>query len=393
MHKRWALVMALAIALFAGAACAEPAQDITQLCLYNGGKGASIKDDSYRTVWESSRKNGIHSLTIEAPEGQTIGGILLRWRTWPLALTMEAQDENGVWKTIGGCEADFLAQYLPVNDLPAVRLWDTATGGNTKLQISSITVLTAGEPPKDFQLWQKPSDKVDLMLLAAHPDDEVLWFGGLLPEYAGERNKETLVVNTSYAREDRRLELLDSLWTCGVKTHPVFLAYPDVCTNQRDKVLARWDWDSLLGDVVALYRKHKPDVVMLHDERGEYGHGVHRLISEAGRAAADAAADPARYLRSFESDGIWDVPKIYMHLYEENVIRMNWHVPLKRFDGQTAYQIAEQAFLCHRSQTNDWDMHSGQEYDNSLFGLWRSTVGEDVQKTDLFENIPLSEKP
>jgi LmbE family N-acetylglucosaminyl deacetylase len=143
-----------------------------------------------------------------------------------------------------------------------------------------------------------------------------------------------------------------------------------------------------LGDVVALYRKHKPDVVMLHDERGEYGHGVHRLISEAGRKAADAAADPARYLRSFESDGIWDVPKIYMHLYEENVIRMNWHVPLERFDGQTAYQIAEQAFLCHRSQSNDWDMHSGQEYDNSLFGLWRSMVGEDVQKADLFENIP-----
>ena len=168
--------------LFAGAACAEPAQDITQLCLYNGGKGASIKDDSYRTVWESTRKNGIHSLTVEAPQGQLIGGILIRWRTWPLALTVEAKDESGAWRTVGGCEADFLAQYIPVDNLSAVRLWDTDTSGNTKLQISSITVLTPGEPSQDVQLWQKPSEKVDLMLLAAHPDDEVLWFGGLLPE-------------------------------------------------------------------------------------------------------------------------------------------------------------------------------------------------------------------
>lgn len=393
MHKRWALVMALMIALFAGAAFAETAQDITQLCLYNGGKGASIKDDSYRTVWESSRKNGIHSLTIEAPEGKTIGGILIRWRTWPLALTMEAQDEYGVWQTVGGCDADFLAQYIPVDSLPAVRLWDTDTGGNTKLQISSITVLTPGEAPQHFQTWRKPTKKADLMLLAAHPDDEVLWFGGLLPEYAGERQKEVLVVNTSYAREDRRLELLDCLWTCGVQAYPVFLAYPDVCTNQRDRVLARWGWDNLLGDVVALYRRYKPDVVVLHDENGEYGHGVHRVISEAGRAAAEAAADPERYSKSAENDGIWYVPKVYMHLYPENSIRLNWNQTLEAFNGQTAYEVAEQAFQCHRSQLNDWNMQNSIEYDNSLFGLWRSAVGEDKVKTDLFENIVSEERP
>lgn len=387
MHKRWVLVMALALLLSAGTALAERAQDITQLCLYNGSKGASIKDDSYRTVWESTRKNGIHALEIAAPEGQTIGGLLIRWRTWPLSLVWEAKDENGVWQSVGSCEADFLAQYIPVDGLPAVRLWDAGNAGNTKLQISSITVLTPGEAPADFQIWQKPSDKVDLMMLAAHPDDEVLWFGGMLPEYAGQRQKEVLVVNTSYAREDRRLELLDCLWNCGVKTYPVFLAYPDVCTNQRDRVLDRWEWDELLGDVVALYRRHRPDVVVLHDENGEYGHGVHRVISEAGRAAAEAAADPESYPRSAESEGTWYVPKVYMHLYPENAIQLNWHTPLECFDGQTAYEIAEQAFLCHRSQLNDWNMQSGMEYDNSLFGLWRSAVGEDMAKDDLFENI------
>jgi len=392
MHKsiRWLLTAFFLLCLI-GAAAAETAQDITALCLYNGGKGASIRDDSYRTVWESTRRNGVHSLTIEAPEGKTIGGILIRWRTWPLVLTVEKRNEAGEWETIGGCDADFLAQYLPVDGLPAVRLMERDTGGNIRLEISSITVLTPGEMPPDFQLWRKPSGKVDLMLLAGHPDDEILWFGGLLPEYAGQKNKETLVVNTSYAREDRRLELLDCLWTCGVRTYPVFLAYPDVCTNQRDRVLERWGWDNFLGDVVALYRRYKPDVVMLHDENGEYGHGVHRVISEAGRAAAEAAADPERYPKSAETDGVWQVPKVYMHLYPENALQLDWHVPLDSFDGKTAYEMAELAFHCHRSQLNDWDMHSGSEYDNSLFGLWRSTVGEDVFKNDLFENIALAE--
>jgi len=392
MYKRWMMALAVLLLLL-GAACAETAQDITQLCLYNGGKGTSIRDESYRTVWESSRRNGKHSLTIEAPEGEVIGGILTRWRTWPLALTMEGLDENGVWQAMDGCGADFLAQYIPVDGLSAVRLWDAGTNGNTRLQISSITVLTPGEPPAGVQQWRKPSGKVDLMLLAGHPDDEVLWFGGLLPEYAGQQKKEVLVVNASYAREDRRLELLDCLWTCGVRTYPVFLAYPDVCTNQRDRVLQRWGWDHLLSDVVSLYRRYRPDVVMLHDENGEYGHGVHRVISEAGRAAAEAAADPGYDPESAESLGIWDVPKVYMHLYPENTIQLDWHVPLDAFDGQTSCEIAEQAFLCHRSQLNDWDMESGAAYDNSLFGLWRSTVGEDQQKNCLFENIPAPETP
>ena len=245
MYKsiRWLLAAAILLCQM-GAAAAETAEDITALCLYNGGKGSSIRDQSYRTVWESTRRSGVHSLVIEAPEGQTIGGILIRWRSWPLALTMEARNEAGEWEAIGGCEADFLAQYLPVDGLSAVRLSERGTGGNVKLEISSITVLTPGETPETVQVWQKPSGKVDLMLLAAHADDEVLWFGGLLPDYAGERQKEVLVVSTSFARNDRRLELLDCLWTCGVRTYPVFLAYPDVCTNQKDRVLARWGWEN-----------------------------------------------------------------------------------------------------------------------------------------------------
>lgn len=391
MYKslRW-LIAALAIEFcLLGAACAEVAEDITQACIYNGGKGSSIKDASYRTVWESSRKNGRHVLTIEAPEGQTIGGLLIRWNCEPLALKVEIMDDTGEWRIAGECEADFLAQYIPVDGHTAVRLMERETDGNIRLEISSITVLTPGDLPDNLQLWQKAGDKVDLMLLATHPDDEVLWFGGLLPTYAGVRGKNVLVVNACHSREDRRLELLDCLWTCGVHTYPMFLGYPDICSNQSDKVLQRWKWERVLENVTSLYRQYRPDVVVLHAADGESGHGAHIVLSEAGRMAAEAAKETGRFEQSEQAYGLWDVSKVYMHKHAENQIQMDWHVPLEQFDGKTAFEVADLGFHCHQSQLGgEWEMKNGGKNDNSLFGLWYSAVGPDIEKNDLFENLP-----
>ncbi len=390
MYKcmRRLLLLAAALLCLCGAAGGETARDITSGCLFNGAYGNSIRDEFYTSVWESSRRNGVHALVVEATQGQTIGGLLIRWRTRPLALRMEAQNAAGEWETIGGCEADFLAQYIPVNDLPAVRLMERETGGDIRLEISQITVLSPGELPPEIQVWQKAPDKVDLMLLAAHPDDEVLWFGGLLPTYAGELGREVLVVNASYASFDRRLELLDCLWTCGVRSYPVFLGYPDICANERSQVLQRWNWERVVGDVVALYRRYRPDVVMLHAANGESGHWAHIILSEAGREAALAAGDAQRFAQSAQCYGVWNVPKVYMHLYQGNPVRLDWHVPLERFDGRTGFEVADEGFRCHRSQLGGgWAMQLGGENDNAVFGLWRSTVGADSEAADLFEHI------
>lgn len=57
MFTRIRLTMALMMVLLClfGVARAEMAEDITVDCLFNGDKGRSLKDDSYRTVWVSSR--------------------------------------------------------------------------------------------------------------------------------------------------------------------------------------------------------------------------------------------------------------------------------------------------------------------------------------------------
>ena len=68
---------------------------------------------------------------------------------------------------------------------------------------------------------------------------------------------------------------------------------------------------------------------------------------------------------------------------------MDWKIPLPAFDGKTALAVAQQAMECHKSQlSRGWKVWEGGEYDNALFGLWRTTVGDDTLKNDLFENIP-----
>ena len=54
----------------------------------------------------------------------------------------------------------------------------------------------------------------------------------------------------------------------------------------------------------------------------------------------------------------------------------------------TLYDVAEEAFACHVSQQGTrYKVRDFGLRDNSLFGLYRSLVGQDVEHNDLFENI------
>ena len=227
------------------------------------------------------------------------------------------------------------------------------------------------------------------MLFSTHPDDEVLWFGGLLPYYAGEKDMDVLVVNAVYGWYYRRLELLDALWTCGVDIYPVLLGYPDQQETVKE-ILQVWSQKQREPEdtAVTLIRRYKPDVVVLHDVNGEYGHTAHILFSQLGQQGVERAADATEHAASYAQYGTWDVPKTYIHLWGENQLRMDWNQPLSAFEGMTALEVAQTAMTRHVSQyARGWDVEDGGEYDNALFGLWRSTVGEDLVKNDLFENI------
>lgn len=369
------------------------ARDISKECFFNGTSGAShnLTDGTYSRMMETGIRNGNRGLQITAPAGETIGALYIQWgsRT-PEPLNIQAMNENGEWVTVAQSDGNFYAEYIPVpnlEDLLIVNREDPITS----LAIREMKVFTPGTPPENVQLWQKPGDKVDMMLIVGHPDDELLWFGGLLPYYGGEQQKNVLVICAAMNWSLRRLELLDALWACGVRTHPVFCIKYDFSTTDMKAVFSKWGGEEHCRELFTGYlRRYKPDVLVLHDVNGEYGHGIHKTVCYLGQTCAELAGDASAFPEQAAELGTWNVPKIYIHLYPENQIKMNWNIPLKSFSGKTALEVAADAMYWHKSQTaHGWAVTAGGEYDNSLFGLYRSLVGEDTEKNDFFENIPL----
>ena len=96
------------------------------------------------------------------------------------------------------------------------------------------------------------------MLLVAHPDDELLWFGGLLPTYAGDRHLAVEVVYAVPATPVRRLELLDGLWTCGVTAYPELLHMRDARSDTLEGQYKKWSKTAFYDKVTDAIRRYRP---------------------------------------------------------------------------------------------------------------------------------------
>lgn len=267
-----------------------------------------------------------------------------------------------------------------------------------------LRLFTPGDPPEDVQIWKKPTPgKMDLLLFSTHGDDEQLFFSGILPYYAGELGYEVEVVYFTSHRpivSHRVHEMLNGLYGCGVRNYPVFGPFPDYYSLSKDKSYSLYansgiSKDEMLSFVVEQLRKYKPVVAVGHDVNGEYGHGAHRMYSELVREGVELAAQDTYFSDSAEKWGVWDTPKTYLHLYEQNPIVMDWDKPLAAFGGMTAYEVSrDYGFKAHVSQFSDYwwyyENHptaaSVDAYSPCQYGLYRSLAGADVLKDDFFEN-------
>lgn len=273
------------------------------------------------------------------------------------------------------------------------------------ITLCEIQVYTPGEVPATVQKWVVPQDgNIDLLLFATHDDDPQLFFAGILPYYAGELGYEVLVAYmTNHPGEPNRIhELLNGLWAVGVTNYPVTESFPDFrLQNDRDGTYARYKMlgysrETLMAYVVKQLRRYKPLVAVGHDINGEYGHGMHIVYTDLLMDAVRISNDPAEYPELAEEYGVWEVPKTYLHLYEKNQIIMDWDQPLEHFGGMTAFEVTKNlGFVCHQSQyavfapyhmpyANAADVPT---YNPCYYGLYRSTVGADVEKNDFFENL------
>ena len=270
--------------------------------------------------------------------------------------------------------------------------------------LCDIYAFTDGRLPDFVQLWEDPVDRADILLFPTHGDDEQLFFGPIMPWYAGELGLSVQVVYlTNHYRDEpvRSHEQLNGLWTVGVTAYPVFGVFEDLLVDDLYVVsslreaLELYDEDLVAAFQVEMIRRFRPQVIVGHDVNGEYGHGVHTLNSYCIRKAVEYAADGTYDGGSLAAYGVWDTPKLYLHMLRENQISLDYDRPLERFGGRTAFEMAKAGYACHVSQ-QQWGFSvypKGHIFDCSSFGLYRSTVGEDVEKNDLMENlVPYAEQ-
>ena len=249
--------------------------------------------------------------------------------------------------------------------------------GNSACRLTEWHLYDAENVPDDIHLWEEAPDKCDIMLVSAHADDELVMMGGIIPTYAGERGLRVQVVYCYVPEENRHGEALNGLWYSGMRTLPVFF----ITEQEKNYRFA----EKLTREI----RRFKPEVVITHDIAGEYGNPGHKLVSRNCREAVDAAGDSSKFPESAREYGIWQVKKVYIHLYNKNQIVMDFDTPLSAFDGKTAFEVAQGAYACHKSQRADWlRVLKSNQYDCRKYGLYFTTVGNDVEKNDFLENIP-----
>jgi len=321
------------------------------------------------------------SINITAAE--QIYSLYIVWDRIPGEWTLKSNGEM-----VTGGKNGYIHEYI---ELPASSNKANIELTNSSATVCDVYVFTYGNLPQWAQIWNTPYEDADMLLLSTHADDEHLYFGGMMPYYAGELGyKVQIAYLVNHWKEPYRPhELLNGLWTVGMTSYPIIGEFDDLYSPSLEHAKTIYSLEEVLDYQVELLRRFKPEVVIGHDLKGEYGHGGHMLNAYALTLAVEYAADATKYVSSYDKYGLWDTPKLYLHLYEENKILMNWDIPLEKFNGLTAFEMAVKGYGCHKSQ-HIWSFAVRQgesQYDCRWFGLYRSLVGPDINKDDVFENI------
>ncbi|HEV8632938.1 MAG TPA: PIG-L family deacetylase [Chloroflexota bacterium] len=166
-----------------------------------------------------------------------------------------------------------------------------------------------------------------LMAVYAHPDDEA-FAGGVLARYAQQGVRTVLVTTTggeageisdpTFATQEnlgevRAAELAEAARVLGIH-RTLALGYRDsgmagTPENDDPRSLHRADPDEATGRLVAVIRAERPQVLITHNEQGDYGHPDHVKTHRVVVAAFAAAGDPARFP---EAGPAWAPSKLYI---------------------------------------------------------------------------------
>jgi N-acetyl-1-D-myo-inositol-2-amino-2-deoxy-alpha-D-glucopyranoside deacetylase len=185
-----------------------------------------------------------------------------------------------------------------------------------------------------------------LLLVHAHPDDESIGTGATMAAYAARGAGVTLVTCTrgelgeiippelahlatgagDRLGEYRAGELAAACAALGVTDHR-FLGGPGrwrdsgmmgLPSNQFPGCFWQADAGEAAGELAAVIRDVRPQVIVTYDANGFYGHPDHIQAHRVTRRAVRAAADPAA--ASAAGGGAWRVAKLYATAMPRSVL-------------------------------------------------------------------------
>ena len=385
--------MLTALLFFAGAGMETASADETRLSFSStdGSACADIADGDYFMTEYFDPGTEI-TMTSQTP----LDALYVVWENVPGEWKLRI---NGRDYTYG--QKGYLHEYVRMPADAGQVTSVTLTVEGERITIADIYGLSAGSLPGFVQDWEDPCEEADVLLISTHADDEVLFFGGIIPNYTNAGNVRVQVAyftDLFQSEPFRNHEILNGLWTMGVTHYPQLGRFYDHYSESLEEAQEQYNYDASLEYMVGTIRRFKPQVVIGQDPlNGEYGHGGHIWCARMVQDALEITADPQQYPDSASRYGTWDVPKAYFHLYPDNAIELNARKPLSKFGGKTELEVAKEAYLEHQSQQWCWFYVSdgydeegnpdGYEYSCTRYGLYRSLVGADFSGNDILDNI------
>lgn len=324
-------------------------------------------------------------ITVSWKEDVPAAKLCLQWLDLPEGVRVIQYDRK--WKELSNRILDSDPESV-ISLEPAARSAIIVIGKN-KEKLSQLHVFGEGTLPEPFHEWTETPDHLDYLLIATHPDDDVLYLGAVVPYYGAEKGYAGTIAFVTCQNRTRMTEAENGAWAMGLRNRPLFMGFPDVPNDASKRQKATFVYDDLVLAIVRLYRTYHPLVVFAQDTEGEYGHWQHKRTAKASAEAFSLAADPSYDPESAEQLGIWQVQKLYLHLYPINKLTIDAHAPLEAFGGKDAYEVAREAFKKHVSQqkTNFAVRRDSGVHAFNRFGM---TEGAVEAGYDAFDNIDRS---
>lgn len=361
-----------------------------QLETNNGMRPDAVRDDNYISYWYTNKAEGKY---LEISSTEPIKYLYVAYAFKPSEIVIQTSQDGSEWSDFAYEYADeyYHVTYTFDTSCYYIRV-KGAEGSKDKFGIVEAKIFSAGTLPDYIQQWQPTHEQADMLIFAAHPDDEAVFFSGIIPYYAGELNKKVTTVYMTASDPTRRSEALNYQWTMHEKNLPMFAYFEDVSGDSYTYVRSRWGDEKTLNYMVSVIRQLQPKVIVSHDiYNGEYGHGAHIYTAKSILKAVELANDPTYHEESYQMYGTHEIGKLYLHLYDESPIRMDvFDEPLDEYDGLTAIEAAQIGILEYASQLKWTVVRVHDETSPTscyLYGLAYTTVGDDSESKDMFENI------